>query len=239
MRKLAAACGVIGLVALVGCSTLMNPGDDLSRRVDYLRQDVENLTQQQKALTNEVAQLRQQLKKSPAAGTATASVAVPARPAAPVPIEAAPAEPAAPEAPAVKAPESTGERDTANMASDPASRYKKAFGLMEAGKYQAAETAFADFVSKFPQSDLADNAQYWIGECLYAQGHYEDAQAAFKAVSDHFPFGNKVPDALYKQAMCEQKLNRKDEAKKTLEKLRDYYPYSEAAAKAKKLLAQP
>ncbi len=216
MRKLAVACGIVGLVSLVACSSLMNPGDDLSRRVDYLRQDVESLTKQQKALTEEISQLHEQMRKG-----------APSK-----------AEASAPKA-EVKVQEPSGEQEAANLASDPATRYKKAFDLMEAGKYGEAETAFADFVSKFPQSELADNAQYWIGECLYAESHYEDALTSFKAVSDHFPFGNKVPDALYKQAMCEQKLGRNTEANKTLEKLRDYYPYSEAASKAKKLLAQP
>jgi tol-pal system protein YbgF len=216
MRKLAVACGIVGLVSLVGCSTLMSSGDDLSKRVDYLRQDVEDLTKQQKALTEEISQLRGQLR------------------------EGAPSKVENPSPQAeVKVQEPSGEQEATNMASDPAVRYKKAFDLMEAGKYGQAEAAFADFVSKFPQSELADNAQYWIGECLYAESHYKDALASFQAVSDHFPFGNKVPDALYKQAMCEQKLGKNAEAKKTLEKLRDYYPYSEAASKAKKLLAQP
>jgi tol-pal system protein YbgF len=216
MRELAVACGMVGLVSLMGCSTLMNPGDDLSKRVDYLRQDVEDLTKQQKALTEQISQLREQLREGPPST----------------------AETPAPKAEA-KVREPSGEQEATNMASDPASRYKRAFDLMEAGKYGQAESAFADFVSQFPQSELADNAQYWIGECLYAENHYEDALTSFKAVSNHFPFGNKVPDALYKQAMCEQKLGKNAEAKKTLEKLRDYYPYSEAASKAKKLLAQP
>ncbi len=53
---------------------------------------------------------------------------------------------------------------------------------------------------KFPQSDLADNAQYWIGECFYSQKKFQEAKEGFAAVAEHFPFGNKVPDALYKEA---------------------------------------
>ncbi len=119
-----------------------------------------------------------------------------------------------------------------NLPADPAARYKEAFSLLEAGRYPEAEAAFGAFVAAYPQSDLADNAQYWIGECLYSEKKFEEARKAFRAVSDHFPFGNKVPDALYKEALCQRALGDDAGAEKTLARLRDLFPDSEAAAKA-------
>lgn len=190
----------------VGCAAVNPAMDDVSRRVDYLRQDVEKLTAQQKELAEEIRRLA-------AGGTAPAS--------------APGATPAPPEAPAARA-----RVDVQDLSSAPADQYRSAFALMEEGRYAEAERAFAAFVAAYPQSDLADNAQYWIGECLYTEKSFKDARDAFKGVSDHFPFGNKVPDALYKQALCERQLGETEAAAKTLARLREFFPESEAAAKA-------
>jgi|YelNatPaOPRAMG01_1025707.scaffolds.fasta_scaffold00905_5 tol-pal system protein YbgF len=204
------------LLATAGaCSSLVGPGDDLSRRVDYLRQDIQDLTAQQKQLVKEVEALRAQ------AGPAPAQAAAPA-PAAAVPSE-----------------EASRRVEIQNLAADPASLYKTAFDLMEARKYTEAERNFADFIRRFPQSDLADNAQYWIGECLYSEKNYQEAEKAFEAVSEHFPFGNKVPDAMYKQAVCQIQLGQKLQAEATIRKLTENFPDSDAAAKAKSLHPAP
>ena len=50
MKPIWKAAAAALAVTTLGCSTLVGPGDDLSRKVDYLRQDVEALTAQQKAL---------------------------------------------------------------------------------------------------------------------------------------------------------------------------------------------
>jgi tol-pal system protein YbgF len=205
MRTTALCAGLFCLAVLSGCAAMNGGGDDLSRRVDYLRQDVENLTAQQKALTDEVVKLRDELK--------------PLQTATPVP-------------------DKPGTLEVQNLASDSASLYKEAFDMMQQDKFAEAEAKFADFVSKFPQSDLADNAQYWIGECLYSEKNYKDAEAAFEAVSSHFPFGNKVPDALYKQAICQRLAGDEPAAKTTLQKLIDNFPDSEAASKAKTALSE-
>jgi tol-pal system protein YbgF len=205
MRTVSLWTGLLCLAVLSGCAAIPGANDDLSRRVDYLRQDVENLTAQQKALTDEVIKLRDELK--------------PLQTAAPMP-------------------DKPGTLEVKNLATDSASLYKEAFDLMQQDKFAEAEAKFADFVSRFPQSDLADNAQYWIGECLYSEKNYKDAEAAFEAVSNHFPFGNKVPDALYKQAVCERLAGDEPAAKTTFQKLIDNFPDSEAATKAKAALKE-
>ncbi|MEJ2368032.1 MAG: tol-pal system protein YbgF [Acidobacteriota bacterium] len=206
-------------VMLAGCGAMMSGGTSLSRQVDYLRQDVEKLTQQQKKLAAQVSDLNQQLSRGAAKG------------------EHEQPPPATESRPLVKKPPQGPEAaEGADLASDPAALYRKAFNLMENAKYDQAIRAFGFFIQQFPQSDLADNAQYWMGECLYAQKKYADARDTFKAVQDHFPFGNKVPDALYKQALCEGKLGHKQAETRLLKELVDDYPFSHAAALAKAAL---
>ncbi|NMB99668.1 MAG: tol-pal system protein YbgF [Thermoanaerobaculaceae bacterium] len=128
--------------------------------------------------------------------------------------------------------------DAGNLSSDPSSLYEKAMKLMKEGKYEDAETAFAQFVRDFPQSDLADNAQYWMGECLYSEKKYKEAKETFEGVLEHFPFGNKVPDAMYKAALCAGQLGDNKERVEILKEVKENYPFSDAAEKAEKLLKE-
>ena len=219
-RDLAFALAGLGLLA--GCSTFTGGNDELTRRVDYLRQDVENLSKQQEQLAREIRQLAEKM-----GGSAAQAPVSPVSPAAEAAVSPAP----------VKTPlavESLPGAEAKDLPSDPAALYKAAFDLMQDGKYAQAQARFADFISRFPQSDLADNAQYWIGECFYAEKNYGEAKAAFAAVSAHFPFGNKVPDALYKESVCDHLLGDEAAAEAVRKKLLEYYPDSDAAAKVKK-----
>jgi tol-pal system protein YbgF len=218
------ALALAGLGLLAGCGTFTGGNDELTRRVDYLRQDVENLSKQQEQLTQEIRRLSEKVEGTAPAAQTWAASGAPAAPAAALPT-------------AAKAPlsvETLPDREAKELPSDPATLYQRAFELMQGGKYTEAQASFADFIRRFPQSDLADNAQYWIGECFYAQKNYEEAKAAFQAVSAHFPFGNKVPDALYKESLCEHLLGDEPAAEASRKRLLDYYPDSDAAAKVKK-----
>lgn len=228
MGRLTWLLGVAGLTLMAGCAAIAGGNDDLSRRVDYLSQDLEGLTKQQKALTEEIGQMRQKLEPAPGQTTAAAPVQAQTPAAAQAPIAAA-----APAPRAEVSAEPPPPLEAQNLSADPAAVYREAFTLMQGGKLPEAEARFADFIARFPQSDLADNAQYWIGECLYGEKKYDEARAAFEAVSTHFPFGNKVPDALYKQAACERLLGREAEAAATTEKLVENFPDSDAALKTK------
>ena len=65
-----------------------------------------------------------------------------------------------------------------------------------------AEASFQRFLQANPKSELADNAQYWIGECRYSRNDLKGALAAFREVVERFPKGNKVPDAMLKAGQC-------------------------------------
>ena len=160
-----------------------------------------------------------------AGGTAPAVLEQPAPPPSP------PAPGLVPEAstPPAPRPEPTLRADETLPA--PNDLYKEAFGTMQRGEITRAEVLFSEFVRVYPEHDLADNAQYWLGECFYGQKEYAHALNLFKHLVERFPQGNKVPDALYKQALCEKVLGRGDEAARTARRLREEYPTTEAAQK--------
>jgi tol-pal system protein YbgF len=114
--------------------------------------------------------------------------------------------------------------------------YDEAWRLIERKDYRAAIPRFREFLKKYPNSDFADNAQYWLGECYYGLKEYDQAILEFDAVRRKYPKGDKVPAALLKQGFAFAELGDKVDARLILQELADRYPQSEEAAKAKQKL---
>ena len=55
---------------------------------------------------------------------------------------------------------------------DDRANYQAAFDLLKDGKYPEAISGFKQFLTTFPNSALADNAQYWLGEAHYVTKQY-------------------------------------------------------------------
>jgi tol-pal system protein YbgF len=100
--------------------------------------------------------------------------------------------------------------------SDDKAAYQTAFGLLKDGQYDRAIVAFQKFLAAYPDSQLADNAQYWLGEANYVNKAFPEAQSAFQRVVDKYPQSRKRPDALLKIGYCEYELKQWDTAKATL-----------------------
>ncbi len=111
--------------------------------------------------------------------------------------------------------------------------YDLTLGLYREEKYEEAIAGFKNFVKKFPKSELADNAQYWVGESYMALKQYEQAILAFQGVIKKYPKGNKVPNAILRQALAFYEINDKTSAKLLLKKLIKKYPKSSEAKIAK------
>ncbi len=65
--------------------------------------------------------------------------------------------------------------------------YTQAFDALKAGSYSVAITGFKDFLTSYPNSPLAENAQYWLGEAYYVTRDYPSAQDAFRTVLQKYP----------------------------------------------------
>jgi tol-pal system protein YbgF len=85
---------------------------------------------------------------------------------------------------------------------------------------------------------LADNSQYWLGECFYDRKDYASAVREFRKVIEHYPSGNKVPDALLKVGYSYLLLGSTEAGKQTLLQLQRSYPRHEAAGLAAARLAE-
>ncbi len=137
---------------------------------------------------------------------------------------------AAPKGPQKAAPPPAG-RDRAQ--SSEKELYDDTLGAYKEGKYEEAIVGFRGFVKKYPKSDLADNAQFWIGECYMALKQHEQAILAYQEVIKKYPKGNKVPNALLRQALAFYEIKDKTSSRLLLKRIIKKYPRSSEAKIAK------
>ncbi len=82
---------------------------------------------------------------------------------------------------------------------------------------------------QFPDSPLADNALYWIGECRFSQKRFDEAIDAFNEVILTYPDGDKIAAAYLKKGISYMELGKKDEALAAFKLLVAKYPLQEEA----------
>jgi tol-pal system protein YbgF len=105
------------------------------------------------------------------------------------------------------------------------------------GDYDRAAEAFSAFLAANPTHDLADNAQYWLGECAFAQGRYQEAHAAYRRVVEGYATGDKVAEALLKSGLCLEALGQPAAARDEFLKVTEGYPGTPPARRAAERLA--
>ncbi len=127
----------------------------------------------------------------------------------------------------------------ASRASDdgPRADYQRYYDALRAGNHRYAIAGFDNFLARYPDHALADNAQYWLAEAHYDRKELPRALAAFREVVERFPEGNKVPDALLKIGYCYLALNQESNARVVLKQLVQIYPDSGPAGLAAQRLA--
>jgi len=107
--------------------------------------------------------------------------------------------------------------------------YGQAFDALKAGSYSTAITGFKDFLHNYPESSLADNAQYWLGEAYYVNHEYDAAAGAFKTVLKKWPDSGKAPDALLKLGYTQLAQRQYPAARATLDEVTRKYPDTPSA----------
>tara|TARA_R100000005_G_scaffold96349_1_gene82603 strand:- start:3602 stop:4690 length:1089 start_codon:yes stop_codon:yes gene_type:complete len=91
-------------------------------------------------------------------------------------------------------------------------QYNYAISLIRDDRYAEAEVAFSDFLKNHKESELAGNAQYWLGETFYVRGNYPNAASAFFEGYQNYPDSSKAADNLLKLAMSLGRMDQKAEA---------------------------
>jgi len=114
--------------------------------------------------------------------------------------------------------------------------YETALNQFKAGKYKEAAGSFGAFVQKYPDSSLAPNAQYWLGNAWYAQRDCKRAIEAQSVVTTRYADSAKAPDAWLAISTCQQEMGNPTGAKRSLETVLAKYPGTPAADTARERL---
>ena len=114
--------------------------------------------------------------------------------------------------------------------------YQAAFELLKQQRYEPAAMAFQQFLVSFPDSQLADNAQYWLAESYYVTDQFDDALKQFQVVIKQHADSRKVPDALLKMGYCNYELERWTDARAALVRVQSEYSETTAARLAEQRL---
>jgi len=116
--------------------------------------------------------------------------------------------------------------------------FAAAYSDYSRGNYDLALSEFRQYVETYPSSELADNAQYWIGEILYVQKKLPEAIAELEKVATVNPEGDKTSVALYKRGLVLLEMEKKEEAVAQFLGIIKDYPKSNEANLATQQLQQ-
>jgi tol-pal system protein YbgF len=107
-----------------------------------------------------------------------------------------------------------------------------------ANKNDLASQEFAQYLQVYGNTDLAGNAQFYLGEIAYRQGNFSGAVQAYNKVLDQYPGGNKSAAAQLKKAYALLELGQREAGVQELRSLISRYPKSPEALQARDRLTK-
>ena len=123
-----------------------------------------------------------------------------------------------------------------NPGVSPQRMYDTAWADYTTGQWALAIQGFEAYISSFPRSELADDAQFYIGNTHYSDGQYRDAATAYEEVVLKYPDGDMVADALYKRGLSLERLGESELARQAFELVVQNYPDDNMANLAQQAL---
>jgi tol-pal system protein YbgF len=116
----------------------------------------------------------------------------------------------------------------------PATVYNDAYQSFQRGDLDGSLKKFDSFLKQYPNTELSDNAQFWIGETFYRKKDYERAILEYEKVIARYPEGDKVAEAIFKQALAFLNMGDALNARNLLRRVVERYPQSDVAEPARR-----
>jgi tol-pal system protein YbgF len=112
---------------------------------------------------------------------------------------------------------------------DPEALYQQAYDDYLRGNYDLAVASFEEYLENFPNTELADNATYWIGESYYRQEKFRQAIDQFERVLRRYPRSEKAPGAVLKKGYAYLELGERSQGIVQLQYVIREHPGSDEA----------
>jgi len=138
------------------------------------------------------------------------------------------------------APTSGGIPSAASWGPPPSADTLYSNGLRDitSGKYDLARSEFEDYLKYYGDTDLASNAQFYLGEIAYSQRQYSQAVAEYDKVLTNYPRSFKLAPARLKKGMAMIELGQKTSGVKELREVVKRYPGTEEERRARARLKE-
>ncbi len=114
--------------------------------------------------------------------------------------------------------------------------YNNALRDYNGNKNDLATQEFSDYVKFYPNTDLAGNCYFYLGEIQFRQGQFQQAAQSYDQVLQNFPTGNKAASAQLKKGFSLIELGKQDDGVTELRHLIQRYPKSNEALQARERL---
>src|SRR5271166_5671632 len=111
--------------------------------------------------------------------------------------------------------------------------YNNALRDYNGAKNDLALQEFSDYIKYYPNTDLAGNCYYYLGEIQFRQANYQQAAQSYDQVLQNFPSGNKAASAQLKKGLALIELGKQDDGVTELRHLIQRYPHSPEALQAR------
>ena len=119
---------------------------------------------------------------------------------------------------------------------DPRALYDTAYNDYLQGNYDLAVLGFHQYAETYRNTELADNATYWLGECFYRQGKFQQAIEKFDEVLTRFERSERTPSALLKKGYAYFELGQRAQGVLHLQNvIREYQETDEAHLASQRL----
>ncbi len=128
------------------------------------------------------------------------------------------------------------QQQAAAQAPPPDVLYNNGLRDYNGGKNDLASQEFSDYIKFYPNTDLAGNAYFYLGELQFKQGNFQQAVQSYDQVLQNFPSGNKAASAQLKKGFALLELGKQDEGVTELRHLIQRYPHSPEALQARERL---
>jgi len=106
------------------------------------------------------------------------------------------------------------------------------------GNYRSAIMGFRNYIAAYPNSSVADDAQYWVAESLFAARQYKKAIKEYKGLLEKYPKSDRTAESLLRIGMCYQRLGKQEEAAKCFTDVSKRFPASNETRIAKSQLGK-
>jgi tol-pal system protein YbgF len=114
--------------------------------------------------------------------------------------------------------------------------YNNALRDYNGNKNDLAIQEFSDYVKFYPNTDLAGNCYFYLGEIQFRQANYQQAALSYDQVLQNFPTGTKAASAQLKKGFSLIELGKQEDGVVELRRVIQRYPKSNEALQARERL---